>query len=397
MTTKVRKSVSALTAHDLGSYTRGEIRRLVNATIPVGMCFVWNGGAEDVPEGYTICNGLGGRTPNMTNRTAIGAGNQFPLNSTGGKYNFDIIIDGQTDGHALTTKEVPPHTHGYVSNILNSSERTGKKKKDAANKQTKRYKSSMEFGNQETGKAEPHSHGFSARFVHEAIAPYITKYWIMRTAGDDNDGDSGDLDFHNSNRTRVTKRLTDLTAADCDMYTAAEIQALARAIIPAGCIAPWWGDVRNVPKGWRVLDGTGGRPDFRDRMVIGAGGNYELHSIGGTIDVRYTKISDGTADYEKTMLFAAHLPPHVHTYETQFTAFGVRVESDKGNWVSVPEHSARYRPLNYRTENADTLDVKWGNFGGGVDQHSHTYTITYIHKCMTPFYALHWLIKVEGD
>ncbi|AWD90670.1 structural protein [Pseudomonas phage Nerthus] len=394
MTTRIRKSVSALTAHDLGSYTRAEIRRLVNATIPVGMCFVWNGTANDVPEGYTICNGLGQRTPNLTNRTVIGAGDQFPLNSTGGKYNFDIIIEGETDGHALTTKEVPPHTHGYTTNVHGQSERTGKKSKDAANKATKDYKTTEELGNTDLGSADPHAHGFSARFVHEAIAPYIVKNWIMRTAGGADDGlDDGDLDFSTSNRTRVTKRLADLTAADCDMYTAAEIQALTETLLPTGAIAPWWGDSRNVPKGWRLLDGSNGRPDFRNRMVIGAGGNYELNSIGGTVDVRYQKTDVVTS----TELFQRHLPKHVHRYTSQFVAFGVRVESDHGNWVSVPEHSARYRPMDYRTTNADTRGTVWGNSGGGVDAHTHPYTITYIHKCMTPFWALHWLIKVEGD
>ncbi|AWD90717.1 structural protein [Pseudomonas phage Achelous] len=392
MTTRIRKSVSALTAHDLGSLTRKEIRDLVSATIPVGMCFVWNGTANDVPDGYTVCNGLGGRTPNLTNRTPIGAGGNFPLNSTGGKYNFDLIIDGKTDGHALTTKEIPPHTHGYQSNVLFDSERTGKKSRDAANKQVSTYKTSKELGNPVTGAADPHDHGFSARFVHEAIAPYITKYWIMRTAGSD-EGDEALPNFSLSARTRVTKRLAELTAADCDMYTEAEINNLARSLLPAGCIAPWWGDVRDVPKGWRVLDGTGGRADFRDRMVVGAGGNYELHSIGGTIDVRYQKTDVVTS----TEMFRRHLPPHDHKYQTQFTSAGVRVESDHGNWTSVPEHSARFRPTNYNTANADTDGALWGNVLGGVDPHTHPYTITYIHKCMTPFWALHWLIKVEGD
>lgn len=390
MTTRIRKSVSALTAHDLGSYTRSEIRKLVEATIPVGMCFVWNGTANDVPDGYAVCNGLGQRTPNLTNRTAIGAGGNFPLNSTGGKYNFDIVIEGQTDGHALTTKEVPPHTHGYITNVHGASERTGKKSKDAASKQTKDYKTTVEMGNA-AGAADEHAHGFSARFVHEAIAPYITKYWIMRVAGSSAD-DEDTPNFSMSNRTRVTKRLADLTAADCDMYTAAEINALTSTYLPTGAIAPWWGDSRNVPKGWRLLDGKGGRPDFRDRMVIGAGGNYPLNSIGGTIDVRYQKVGVAT----ETELFQRHLPAHTHRYTSQFTAIGVRVESDYGNWISVPEKSARFQPQDYRTTGADTNGTAWGNSGGGVDKHSHPYTITYVHKCMTPFYALHWLIKVEG-
>ncbi|AWD90625.1 hypothetical protein [Pseudomonas phage Njord] len=389
MTTKIRKSVSALTAHDLGSLTRGEIRSLVDASIPIGMCFVWNGTELDVPDGYAVCNGLGGRTPNLANRTVVGAGSNFPLNSTGGKYNFDIIIDGKTDGVALSTTQVPPHTHGYQTQQLGASERTGKKSRDAGSKDVKSYKTSVELGNT-AGAADAHDHGFSARFVHEAIGPYITKHWIMRV-GAAALLDDGDLTFNSSGRTRVTKRLADLTAADCDMYTAAEISALVGTLLPTGVIAPWWGDSRNVPKGWRLLDGTGGRPDFRDRMVIGSGGNYPHDSFGGSIDVRYTKVDTVT----QTELFRRHLPPHHHRYETQFQTIGQRVESDHGNWVSVPEHSSRFNPTNYNTANADTNGTLWGNSLGGVDKHAHQYTIVYIHKCMTPFYALHWLIKVE--
>lgn len=390
MTTRIRKSVSALTAHDLGSLTRAEIRQLVDATIPVGMCFVWSGTDSNVPDGYAVCNGLGGRTPNLANRTVVGAGDQFPLNSTGGKYNFDLIIEGRTDGHALTTAEVPPHTHGYQTNQLGGSARTGKSSKKAGTKDVKSYRTSLELGNA-AGLADAHDHGFSARFKHEAIGPYICKHWIMRVATAADLGD-GDLTFKSSGRTRVTKRLADLTAEDCDMYTAAQIAVLTRSLLPTGVIAPWWGDSRNVPKGWRILDGTGGRPDFRNRMVIGAGGNYARDSFGGTIDVRYSKVDTSTA----TEMFRRHLPQHQHRYETQFQSVSQNEESDFGNIISVPEHSNKQKQVNYDTTNAETNGVGWGNQFGGVDSHSHPYTITYVHKCMTPFYALHWLIKVEG-
>lgn len=391
MTTRVRKSVAALSAHDLGSYTRAEIRELVAATIPVGMCFVWNGTANDVPEGYMVCNGKDGKTPNLTNRTAIGAGGTFPLNSTGGKYNFDIRIEGTTDGHSLGTNEVPPHTHTYQAHSLGNKERTGKKSRDAASKKTQMYLTSTEQGN-ELGKADPHSHDFNARLKHEAIGPYVSKYWIMRVAGAEEPEDTP-VNFKLSARTRVTKRLADLKAADCDMYTAAEISQLVTALLPTGCIAPWWGDVRQVPAGWRVLDGQGGREDYRDRMIIGAGGNYPWNSKGGSITVDYTQ----TAEVTKTELFGRHLPEHNHRYEVQRLNRGVRVESDKGNMKSVKEKSARFRPKTYRTGYAQSGGKMWGNALGGVDPHFHTYTLTYIHKCMTPFYALHWLIKVEGD
>lgn len=39
-------------------------------------------------------------------------------------------------------------------------------------------------------------------------------------------------------------------------------------------IVLWSGAIVDIPAGWSLCDGSGGRPDLRDRFVIGAGSTY---------------------------------------------------------------------------------------------------------------------------
>jgi hypothetical protein len=40
-------------------------------------------------------------------------------------------------------------------------------------------------------------------------------------------------------------------------------------VIPAGVIVMWSGTLASVPSGWALCDGGGGRPDLRDRFIMG--------------------------------------------------------------------------------------------------------------------------------
>lgn len=52
--------------------------------------------------------------------------------------------------------------------------------------------------------------------------------------------------------------------------------------VPPGRIIMWSGSPASIPPGWALCDGSApGRPDLRDRFVIGAGGAYAASSTGG--------------------------------------------------------------------------------------------------------------------
>ncbi|WP_199118722.1 hypothetical protein [Pedobacter sp. ASV28] len=58
--------------------------------------------------------------------------------------------------------------------------------------------------------------------------------------------------------------------------------------LPTGCILIWSGSINSIPIGFALCDGSNGRPDLRDRFVLGAGLNYSVAAIGGEKEHRLT-------------------------------------------------------------------------------------------------------------
>jgi microcystin-dependent protein len=46
----------------------------------------------------------------------------------------------------------------------------------------------------------------------------------------------------------------------------------------------WSGSIASIPSGWALCDGSSGRPDLRDRFVVGAGSTYAVNATGGSKD-----------------------------------------------------------------------------------------------------------------
>jgi len=144
-----------------------------------------------------------------------------------------------------------------------------------------------------------------------------------------------------------------------------------------------------APTGWALCDGVGGRPDLRNKFVIGAGSSYTLAAEGGDPD--------------------AVLIAHSH--------------SVSGNTSNVGNHAHNHSRLNFNT--GDTLGIPTGNSGsdqaagesfsnnyttGGGGAHSHSVsgntstmgntengafsgTETGVNKNLPPYYALTYIIK----
>ena len=74
-------------------------------TVPVGGIILWNGTADDVPDGWALCNGQvknGLATPNLCDRFVVGAGGEYKPNATGGAKEVTLTVD-----------QMPAHTHDY--------------------------------------------------------------------------------------------------------------------------------------------------------------------------------------------------------------------------------------------------------------------------------------------
>ena len=98
--------------------------------MPIGSIIMWYGTAITVPEGWHICDGTMG-TPDLRGQFVMGAGSVAMPNTTGGASSITTTTElagdhthtgttiaggvhdhgGTVQGHALTTDELPSHTH----------------------------------------------------------------------------------------------------------------------------------------------------------------------------------------------------------------------------------------------------------------------------------------------
>lgn len=98
----------------------------------------------------------------------------------------------------------------------------------------------------------------------------------------------------------VTSSLTD--GSTDKLATAKAIKDLNDKIngvqlVPVGSVIMWSGSLASIPEGYALCDGQNGRPDLRDRFIVGAGNEYAIADTGGAKEVTLT---------------AAQMPAHTH-------------------------------------------------------------------------------------
>lgn len=78
--------------------------------------------------------------------------------------------------------------------------------------------------------------------------------------------------------------------------------------VPAGIICMWGGPVANVPVGWALCDGQGGRPDLRSRFIKGAAAGQDPGATGGSPTHQHTY----TDVVQHTHTVTVNDPGHTH-------------------------------------------------------------------------------------
>ena len=186
----------------------------------------------------------------------------------------------------------------------------------------------------------------------------------------------------------------------------------------AGMIMLWSGSSASIPAGWLLCDGGGGRPDLRNRFVIGAGAGYNVDATGGAATVTLT-----------TANLPAHshtTPNHNHSYSGSGTTGGGGSHDHGSNTTGGGSHSHTYdhRALgsvhsygdsNQTRPTNGTSSTNTGSVGDHThsisSQGDHTHTFSWsgttgnatpttnntgdgtAHDNMPPWYALCYIIK----
>jgi hypothetical protein len=89
------------------SLTAAQINESV---MPTGMIMMWHSTSATIPAGWALCDG-GSGTPNLVGRFVLAS---TAPNVTGGSSDIIIPTSGST---AITTAQLPPHTHGMGSTM----------------------------------------------------------------------------------------------------------------------------------------------------------------------------------------------------------------------------------------------------------------------------------------
>ena len=174
--------------------------------------------------------------------------------------------------------------------------------------------------------------------------------------------------------------------------------AQLNSAVPTGFIGMWSGSLATIPLGWGLCDGSAGRPDLRDRFIVGAGNTYIIGTTGGANTV---------------VLAESNIPSHNHTFSGSGSASSAGAHN---HTLSDPSHSHVYnRYLSGSIEgfsiaasgnagtNVTTGSSTTGITIAGVGDHSHSITVSGVvgstgggvaHENRPPYYALAFIIKL---
>jgi hypothetical protein len=165
-------------------------------------------------------------------------------------------------------------------------------------------------------------------------------------------------------------------------------------------IMMFYGDVGDIPSGWALCDGNNGRPDLRNRFIVGVGSDYVLGDVGGDdiLTGLVTASGGGSGTTDEHVLTIDEIPAHghdlwVHTGTNSSDANGFGYASAQG----VAGDSAT--PQGYL--DVDSGNQLVGDAGGGLG-HTHTFSDAHTHTIADqdnrpPYYALYFIIKTDPE
>ena len=103
--------------------------------------------------------------------------------------------------------------------------------------------------------------------------------------------------------------------SDLAIPTERAVKTYVESVVVTGMIVMWSGASTAIPTGWALCNGVGGRPDLRDRFIMGAGANNNKSSGNATSHIHNINI-------DKTGLSTTSGGDHYHNYPSGYHIWG---------------------------------------------------------------------------
>jgi len=119
-------------------------------------------------------------------------------------------------------------------------------------------------------------------------------------------GTSGRVSALEGNRARVDQANTFAGTQTFATINATVVQQQGAALVPAGTVVAWYGNILAIPAGWLLCNGANGTPDLIEKFIIGAGGTLAVGAVGGANQQTAITTSSGTHNHGPTQPNGAH-------------------------------------------------------------------------------------------
>jgi microcystin-dependent protein len=93
--------------------------------------------------------------------------------------------------------------------------------------------------------------------------------------------------------------------------------------LPSGIIVMWSGLLANIPTGWALCDGAGGRPDLRDKFIMGWANGVDPGDTGGSSIL--THLGAAVADHSAQSHSGAAVDNHTNVAVPQTATAAVKI------------------------------------------------------------------------
>lgn len=184
-----------------------------------------------------------------------------------------------------------------------------------------------------------------------------------------------------TNRNAAIKSAIDTEVANRNTAIANALKNTSVAFVQ-GMIIMWSGTANNIPSGWALCDGQNGRPDLRNRFVIGAGDSYNPKSYGGN----ETHSHSGSFT-----LTASDIPAHRHRFSGDDRMSNGPYTTRYGTGKNQSGSDGSAEGWNHLTDYY-IYDSK-GDYANLLDSKTKYYT-TNAASSLPPYYALCFIIKL---